>query len=85
MTITSPGASPQPKAVGRRRHFTATPTRALHVLWAASVLGGLAQSLAGTAGSLLAGEIAGSDAVAGLPQALLVAGSALAALANLGC
>lgn len=54
--------------------------QALHALWAASVLGGLAQSLAGAAGALLAREIAGSDAVAGLPQTLLVAGAAVAAL-----
>ncbi|MEQ4721688.1 MFS transporter [Nonomuraea sp. B19D2] len=84
MTSTAPGASPQPEAAGPRPHRDATATRALHVLWAASVLGGLAQSLAGTAGSLLAGEIAGSDAMAGLPQTLLVAGSALAALALSG-
>lgn len=62
--------------------FAAGPTRrALHTLWAASLVGGLAQSLAGAAGALLARDIAGSDVVAGLPQALLVAGSALAALA----
>ncbi|MEU4232855.1 MFS transporter [Nonomuraea sp. NPDC026600] len=84
MTSTAPGACPQPEAAGQRPHRDATVTRALHVLWAASVLGGLAQSLAGTAGSLLADEIAGSDAVAGLPQTLLVAGSALAALALSG-
>jgi len=47
----------------------------------ASVLGGLAQSLAGAAGALLAQRVGGSDAVAGLPQTLLVAGAAVAALA----
>lgn len=52
----------------------------LRALQVASVLGGLAQSLAGAAGALLAREVGGSDAVAGLPQALLVAGSAVAAL-----
>jgi MFS family permease len=54
---------------------------ALHSLWAAGVLGGLAQSLAGAAGALLAQQVGGSDALAGLPQTLLVAGSAAAALA----
>lgn len=44
-------------------------------------MGGLAQSLAGAAGALLAREVGGTDAVAGLPQALLVAGAAVAALA----
>lgn len=53
----------------------------MHALWAASVVGGLAQSLAGSAGALLARQVGGSDIVAGLPQAMLVAGSALAALA----
>jgi MFS family permease len=57
------------------------PPASLRALRAASVLGGLAQSLAGAAGALLAREVGGSDAVAGLPQALLVAGSAIAALA----
>lgn len=52
----------------------------LRVLWAAAALGGLAQSLAGAAGALLAAQVSGSDAVAGLPQAALVAGSAVAAL-----
>jgi phosphotriesterase-related protein len=54
MTTTTPGASPQPEAAGRRQHRTATATRPLHVLREASVLGGFAQSLAGTAGSLRA-------------------------------
>lgn len=54
--------------------------RALRVLWAASAVGGLAQSLAGAAGALLAAQVSGTDAVAGLPQAALVAGSAAAAL-----
>jgi len=52
----------------------------LRALWAASILGGLAQSLAGAAGALLARRIGDSDAVAGLPQACLVLGSAIAAL-----
>jgi MFS family permease len=41
-------------------------------------------SLAGTAGSLLTDKIAGSDAVATLSQALLMGGSALAALVPSG-
>jgi len=55
--------------------------RSVHALWLASLLGGLAQALAGTAGSLLARQVGRSDAVAGLPQGFLVAGSAIAALA----
>ncbi|MDQ3738932.1 MAG: MFS transporter, partial [Actinomycetota bacterium] len=54
--------------------------RPVHALWTASVLGGLAQSLAGTAGALLARQLGNSDAVAGLPQALLVVGAAVSAL-----
>jgi MFS family permease len=46
----------------------------------ASLLGGLAQSLGGAAAALMARDLSGSDAVAGLPQALLVVGSAVAAL-----
>lgn len=55
--------------------------RRLRALWVASVLGGLGQPLAGSAGVLLAAQIGGSDLVAGLPQTLLVAGSAMSALA----
>jgi MFS family permease len=54
--------------------------RATRALWAAAVVGGLAQSLAGSAGALLAVEVTRSDAAGGLPQAMLVAGSAAAAL-----
>src|SRR5689334_5826261 len=50
------------------------------MLWIASLLGGLAQSLGGAAAALLARDLGGSDAVAGLPQAVLVVGSAVAAL-----
>jgi MFS family permease len=71
-TDRTPADRLSPAELGRR------PMRAL---WAASVLGGLGQSLAGTAGALLAREVGGSEAVAGLPQALLVAGSAIAAVA----
>ncbi|MBC8092830.1 MAG: MFS transporter [Pseudonocardia sp.] len=49
-------------------------------LWAASALSGLASVLAGTAGALLARQVAGSEAVAGLPQAMLVAGAAVTAV-----
>lgn len=65
-----------------RRHLDVSAVRrdSLRALWAASALGGLAQSLAGTAGALLARELAGSDAVAGLPQGLLVVGAAVSAL-----
>lgn len=55
-------------------------SNALLGLWVATEIGGLAQSLAGAAGALLAVQVAGSELVAGLPQALLVAGSAAAAL-----
>jgi MFS family permease len=53
----------------------------MRALWIASLLGGLAQSVAGAAAALLARDLGGSDAVAGLPQAVLVVGSAVAALA----
>jgi MFS family permease len=52
---------------------------AMRVLRAACVVGGLAQSLTGAAGALLAHEMTGSASAAGLPQAVLVAGSAAAA------
>lgn len=54
----------------------------MRALCAASVLGGLAQSLAGAAGSLLARRVSHSDAVAGLPQTMLVLGNAGAALGS---
>ncbi|MEJ3655621.1 MFS transporter [Actinomycetes bacterium KLBMP 9759] len=52
----------------------------MRILWSATVLGGLAQSVTGAALALLAARAAGSDAAAGLPQTLLVVGSALAAI-----
>lgn len=52
---------------------------ALRPLWVASVLGGLGQSLPGAAAALLARQFGNSDAAAGLPQALLVAGAGGAA------
>lgn len=51
----------------------------MRVLRAACVVGGFAQSLTGAAGSLLAFEMTGSESAAGLPQTVLVAGSAAAA------
>lgn len=79
--MTIPGVRPsvdQTSAVDDRERQRRASIRAL---WSAAVLGGLAQSLAGTAGALLAREVAGSDAAAGLPQALLVVGAAVSALA----
>lgn len=55
-------------------------TRGLRVLCVASAVGGLAQSLAGAGGALLARQLSGSEVTAGLPQAGLVLGSAAAAL-----
>jgi len=52
----------------------------LRPLWATSVLGGLGRSGAGSAGILLTEHAAGSDSAARWSQALLVAGSAAAAL-----
>jgi MFS family permease len=49
-------------------------------LWGACVLGGAANSLSGTAGTLLADHAGGTPAVAGLPQAVGVAGAAAAAV-----
>ncbi|GAA1673283.1 MFS transporter [Glycomyces endophyticus] len=54
---------------------------AIRVLRASCVAGGFAQSLTGTAGVLLAVEVTGSESAAGLPQTVLVAGSAVAATA----
>jgi len=73
VSLREQGATRAPGAVCTRRRRRA--------LWVASVLGGLGQSLAGSAGALLAAQIGGSDLVAGLPQTLLVAGSAMSALA----
>jgi MFS family permease len=55
-------------------------SRLLRVLIAAQVLGGLGQAAGGAAGALLARDVAGTDAAAGLPLSLVVAGSALAAI-----
>lgn len=51
-----------------------------HWLWVAAAFGGLAQSIAGLAGTLLARDLSESDWAAGLPQGMLVAGSAVAAV-----
>ena len=51
----------------------------LHVLWATTAVGGLAQSLAGASGGLLAEQVAGTGA-AGLPQTFLVVGAAISAI-----
>jgi MFS family permease len=54
--------------------------RGMFALWGACILGGAANSLSGTAGTLLADHAGGTPAVAGLPQAVGVAGAALAAV-----
>jgi MFS family permease len=56
---------------------TALQRRTVRVLMAAQVLGGLGQSGA-AAGALLALDLTGSEALAGLPLAMLVAGSSAA-------
>ncbi|SHN43187.1 MFS transporter [Cryptosporangium aurantiacum] len=48
----------------------------LPALWLATALGGLAQTLAGVAATLLAGELTVGVAAAGLPQTLQVLGAA---------
>jgi MFS family permease len=54
--------------------------RVMRSLWVASVFGGLGQALAGSAGALLVRDL-GSEALAGLPQAMLVIGAGGSALA----
>jgi MFS family permease len=54
--------------------------RRLRALLLACALGGLSQSVGGSAGALLAQQAGHSGAVAGLPQAMLVIGAALSAL-----
>lgn len=53
----------------------------VRVLIAAQLLGALGLAAGGTAGSLLATEITGSEAAAGLPLAVLVFGSGVSAVA----
>lgn len=52
----------------------------LRALSLAGALGGMSQSLGGSAGALLAQQAGHSGAVAGLPQTMLVIGAALSAL-----
>ena len=60
--------------------FLRVRPRGMLTLWGACVLGGAANSLSGTAGTLLADHAGGTPAVAGLPQAVGVAGAAIAAV-----
>jgi MFS family permease len=69
-------AAGRARAWARRREDPTSPS----TLRLAGATGGLAQSLAGAAAPLLALRLAGTDAVTGLPQALLVTGSAGAAV-----
>ncbi|MFC7620048.1 MFS transporter [Microlunatus sp. GCM10028923] len=48
----------------------------LRRIWGFAALGGLAQSLAGAAGGLLAQELGGTDLVAGIPATMLTLGAA---------
>lgn len=61
-------------------HRSTDVAKAVRALRRAGVVGGLSQSLAAAAGALLAREVAGTDTVAGWPQAALVAGAAVSAL-----
>ncbi len=70
-----------PLAAGSDTAAAARAQRGLRALWLASALGGGAMSLTGPAGGLLGRDIAGSDAVVGLPPAVMVAGAAVSALA----
>ena len=54
--------------------------RTTRALWAAGALGGLGQSLAGTAAALLAHQISGTERMAGVPQTCVVAGAAVSAV-----
>jgi MFS family permease len=60
--------------------FSQSEGRTLGVLAAATAVGGLGLAAGGTAGALLAEDITGSDAAAGVPLGVLVAGSAAGAL-----
>ena len=55
------------------------------MLGAATAIGSAGLAAGGTAGALLGAELAGTDAAAGLPLGLLVAGSAIAALLISSC
>jgi MFS family permease len=60
--------------------FDSSGRRTLAVLAAATAVGSLGLAAGGTAGALLAEDITGSDAAAGVPLGVLVAGSAAGAL-----
>lgn len=60
--------------------FGASERRTLGVLAAATAVGSLGLAAGGTAGALLAEDITGSEAAAGVPLGVLVAGSAAGAL-----
>jgi MFS family permease len=60
--------------------FDASERRTLGVLAAATAVGSLGLAAGGTAGALLAEDITGSEAAAGVPLGVLVAGSAAGAL-----
>jgi MFS family permease len=60
--------------------FDASERRTLAVLAAATAVGSLGLAAGGTAGALLAEDITGSEAAAGVPLGVLVAGSAAGAL-----
>lgn len=61
--------------------FGALQRRTIRVLIAAQLLGALGLAAGGTAGSLLAAEITGSETATGLPLAVLVLGSGVGAIA----
>jgi MFS family permease len=63
-----------------RVSFDRSERRTLGVLAAATAVGSLGLAAGGTAGALLAEDITGSDAAAGVPLGVLVAGSAAGAL-----
>lgn len=60
--------------------LVALQRRTIRVLVAAQLLGALGLAAGGTSGSLLGAQIAGSEAAAGLPLAVLVLGSGMAAV-----
>jgi MFS family permease len=60
--------------------FDSSGRRTLAMLAAATAVGSLGLAAGGTAGALLAEDITGSDAAAGVPLGVLVAGSAAGAL-----
>jgi MFS family permease len=66
---------------GEGAGFAAVQRRTVRVLIAAQLLGALGLAAGGTAGSLLAAQITGNEAAAGLPLSMLVLGSGVAAVA----